>query len=250
MAPSPASPLGLLRIASPSDILRIGIVAAAGFRYSPVFDWERPYHTDFPQDTLLSYRQEFSSVIKSPEHIVLVATDKYDPNERQESTAIIPPDNGWNAPKAGDEVIVGVACWKLEPGSNRNGSFQNDDGPYPELPANPGRDMDKGHSDALGQRCGVAEVKYFKGLPTMEMVVVHPAYWKRGHGGRLTQWGIQLSKLDNVFQGVIAAKMGKTLYTSLGFENLEDLRIEGDDIVPQGVEVSVMQYRAKSGSAL
>jgi hypothetical protein len=27
-------------------------------------------------------------------------------------------------------VVVGVACWKLPPGSNRKGSFQNDDGVY------------------------------------------------------------------------------------------------------------------------
>ncbi|KAM5355125.1 hypothetical protein ACJ41O_001771 [Fusarium nematophilum] len=192
---APAPPLGPLRIASPGDILRLGIVAASGFRYSPVFDWERPYHAKFPQDTLLSYRHEFSSAIKHPECIVLVATDRFDPNEGEKSTAIIPPDNGWHAPKAGDEVVVGVACWRLEPGSSRNGSFQNDN-----------------------------------------------AYWKHEHGSGLAQWGIDLAKLDKVRQGLMAAKMDKPLYSSLGFENLEDLHIDGDDIMPQGVDVSVMRY--------
>ncbi|RMJ14070.1 hypothetical protein BHE90_009418 [Fusarium euwallaceae] len=250
MAPTPAPPFGLLRLASPADILRIGIVAAAGFRYSPVFDWERPKHAKFPQDTLLSYRHEFSSVIKSPEHIVLIATDKFDPNEGEKTSAIIPPDNGWVAPKPddGDEVIVGVACWKLQPGSEREGSFQNDDAPYPELPENPKRDMDKDHCDALDECCEAAEERHFQGLATMEMVVVHPAYWRRGHGGRLARWGIDLAKLDEVCQGVIAAKMGKSLYLSLGYENLEDLHLDGDEVVPQGVDVSVMQYHAKSDS--
>lgn len=124
----PFPSLNLLRLASPRDILRIGVVAASGFRYSPVFDWERPYHEKYPKDTLLSYRQEFASVIKSPEHIVLVALDKYDPEEGKKSKAVIPPDNGADIPAAGDEVVVGVACWKLEPGSKRIGQFQNEKG--------------------------------------------------------------------------------------------------------------------------
>lgn len=135
MAPSPGlccphPSFGRLRLASPADILRIGIVAASGFPYSSVFDWERPGHAEFPQDTLLSYRHEFSALVKSPEHIVLVATDKFDPNEGKKTKAIIPPNNGWPTPKPCDEVVVGVACWKLQPGSNRKGSFQNDDGMY------------------------------------------------------------------------------------------------------------------------
>ncbi|KAL6355717.1 hypothetical protein LRP88_11322 [Fusarium phalaenopsidis] len=155
--PPPPPPLGRLRLASPADIPRIGIVAASGFPYSPVFDWERPNHAEFPQDTLLSYRHEFSSVIKSPEHIVLVATDKFDPNEGKNTKAIIPPNSGWLTPKPHDEVVVGVACWKLQPGSDRKGSFQNDNAPYPELLGNPMRDMDKDHCDALDERCEAAE---------------------------------------------------------------------------------------------
>ncbi|RSL74282.1 hypothetical protein CEP53_000411 [Fusarium sp. AF-6] len=133
MAPAPdPPPFDLLRLASPADIHRIAIVATAGFRYSPVFDWERPKHAEFPQDTLLSYLHEFTSAIKSPEHVVLVATDKFDPNEGEKTSAIIPSNNGWCAPKPddGDEVIVGVACLKLQPGSDREGSFQKDNGMY------------------------------------------------------------------------------------------------------------------------
>lgn len=122
--------LGSLRLASPGDVLRIGIVAACGFRYSPVFDWERPYHAQFPHDTLLSYRQEFESVIRSPEHAVIVAIDHYKADEASKSKAVIPPDNGSVPPAEGDEVVVGVACWKMEPGSRRCGTFQNDSGKY------------------------------------------------------------------------------------------------------------------------
>jgi hypothetical protein len=128
---SPAAPaLGSLRIASPKNIMRIGIVAACGFRYSPVFQWERPYHERYPEDTLLSYRQEFSEVMKNPEFIVLVAVDKYDPEESKKSKAIIPPKNGAVVPSEGEEVVVGVGCWKLEKGSKRVGQFQNDTGDF------------------------------------------------------------------------------------------------------------------------
>jgi len=37
-------------------MIRIAIVATTGFKYSPLFKWERPHHEDFPDDTLLSYR--------------------------------------------------------------------------------------------------------------------------------------------------------------------------------------------------
>lgn len=125
---SAAPALGALRLTSPNDILRIGIVAACGFRYSPVFEWERPYHAAYPADTLLSYRQEFSDVIKNPEYIVLVAVDKYNSDEGKKSEAVIPPNNGVEMPAPGQEVIVGVGCWKLQPGSSRVGHFQNETG--------------------------------------------------------------------------------------------------------------------------
>lgn len=76
----------------------------------------------------------------------------------------------------------------------------------------------------------------------MEMLVVHPAYWKRGHGRSLTGWGMELAKIDGVQQGVIAAEMGKAVYGAMGFKNLEDLHWDGDDIVPQGLTVSAMLF--------
>jgi len=238
----PIPPLKPLRLASPRDILRIGVVAASGFRYSPVFDWERPYHEKYPEDTLLSYRQEFASVIKSPEHVVLVAVDKYQPDEAKKSKAHIPPETGVELPAEGDEVVVGVACWKLEPGSKRIGKFQNETGPYPELPPNLDRDKHLGHANLFSHSAEAAEKKYFHGYASMDMVVVHPAYWGHGHGGNLVKWGMNLARIDKVKYGVIAAKMGTDLYRELGWQHLTDVRLEGDEVTPQGVEVAVMEY--------
>jgi hypothetical protein len=76
----------------------------------------------------------------------------------------------------------------------------------------------------------------------MEMVVVHPAYWGRAHGGNLVKWGMELSRIDKVKQGVIAAKMGRDLYSKLGWKEKAEISLEGDEIVPQGVSVAVMEY--------
>jgi hypothetical protein len=123
-----ASPLGSLRIATPADVLRIGIVAAAGFRYSPVFRWERPHHEQHPGDTLLSYRTQFRDAIRSDEFVVLVQEDTYNPHKNEQTTAIIPRDNGWAPPEAGGKVVVGVVSLKLEPDSVCRGQLKNHQG--------------------------------------------------------------------------------------------------------------------------
>lgn len=120
-----APAFGPLRPASLIDVPRIAIVATRGFRYSPVFQWERPYHEQYPDDTLISYRAMFAQRIKDPEYIVVVAEDTYDPDEDQKSSASIPPDDGTFKPRKGESVIAGVASWKLEPESRRVGQFQN-----------------------------------------------------------------------------------------------------------------------------
>jgi len=237
----PAPTIAPLRLASPKDILRIGVVAASGFRYSPWFSWDRPYHEKYPEDTLLSYRKECSDALKSPEHIVLVALDKYDPNEGKKTDAIIPPSNGAETPSDGEEVIVGAGCWKLESGSHRKGSFQNDTGTYPDLPENKNRDQNVNHVNRFSNTLQAAEHKYFSGYATMEWVVVHPAYWNRGHGTTLVKWGMQLANTDQVKQGVIAAKTGTKLYRQLGYNHLSDLHLDGDDEVPDGVTATVME---------
>lgn len=131
----PAPELGKLRLASPNDILQIGLVATSGFRGEPMFQWQRPYHADYPADTLLSYRQSFSDFIKNLEYTVVVATDKYDPDEGKKSEAVIPPDDEAGTPAPGQDVVVGVICWKLQSGSSRVGQFQNETGENaPSLP--------------------------------------------------------------------------------------------------------------------
>lgn len=80
----------------------------------------------------------------------------------------------------------------------------------------------------------------------MENLVVHPAYWRRGHGTRLVRFGIDLAEKSKVNQGVVAARMGTRLYRKLGYQDIKTIHLEGDARVPDGVEVNVMMYKAKS----
>lgn len=76
----------------------------------------------------------------------------------------------------------------------------------------------------------------------MDMVVVHPAYWKHGHGTTLVRWGMRLADMDQVRQGVIAAEMGAKLYLGIGYTKLCDIQaIEAEDS-PEKITNIIARY--------
>ncbi|KAK3935949.1 GCN5-related N-acetyltransferase protein [Diplogelasinospora grovesii] len=238
--------LGGLRVAAPEDVLRIGIVATAGFRYSPLFRWERPYHEQHPADTLLSYRTQFQTAMESDNFIVLVQEDAYEPKEDDKTTAIIPPNNGWTPPEAGEKVVVGVLIVKLEPGSPRRGQLKDHKGSYPDLPNCPGRDLNRRHYDSWGSLVGSVRQEHCDGDSVVSMIVVHPAYWKRGYGTAMMKWARDLSEIDKVPQCVSAAPMSEGPFVSLGFQQICRITAEGDEDDPEGVSTALLEYRPKS----
>ena len=90
--------------------------------------------------------------------------------------------------------------------------------------------------------------RYFQEYMTMEMAVVHPAYWKRGHGLELVKCDMGLSRAGIATQGVMAVDQGTDLYRKLGYRHLDDVRIEGDAQVPAGVMIAIMEY-SRHGSS-
>ncbi|KAK5263874.1 hypothetical protein LTR99_010926 [Exophiala xenobiotica] len=135
----PPPPFDGLRLASPADILRLG-AAASGTRQSLT-------------------GSHFSEFIKRTDYIVLVVEDKFEPDKSKKSKAIIAQDDVAPRPEPGEEVIVGVACWQLWPGSHRRGQFQNNNGSYPDLPESKNRDKNLGHGQLLARTLGAAEHK-------------------------------------------------------------------------------------------
>lgn len=77
------------------------------------------------------------------------------------------------------------------------------------------------------------------------MVVVHPAYWRRGHGSRLVRWGMALADMDQVKQGVLAADMGAKLYLQFGFVKICEIHADGDKEDPDGISNFVARYTPK-----
>jgi hypothetical protein len=122
MCPEPPS-FGALRLASHRDVNRIGDVAAAGFHYSEVFKFERPRHDQYWKDAVLSYRHTFDGRIRSPEYIVVVAEDLKQLDQDTSSTEVLE-----HHASPGERIVVAVASWRLEPGSQRNGKFKAPDG--------------------------------------------------------------------------------------------------------------------------
>ncbi|KAK4170969.1 hypothetical protein QBC36DRAFT_340882 [Triangularia setosa] len=236
-------PLGTLRIASPDDAPRISIVATAAFRYSPLFDWERPDHAKYPKDTLESYRTQFLNAIQSDDHIVLVQEDAYLGNENNKTTAIIPDGTGWTAPKAGDEVIVAVISIKLDPNSPHKGKLKNNKGSLLTAHENPGRDLNRRHYDEWGTLSAAARKKNKAHKDSIiSMIVVHPAYWKRGHGTRLATWARDLAINDRVPQCVSAAPMSQCLFISLGYRRLDEIVARGDEDDPRGAKTLLLEF--------
>ena len=68
-------------------------------------------------------------------------------------------------------------------------------------------------------------------------MVVHPAYWHRGHASKLTKWCMTLAEVDHTGIGVSAAPTGRKLFQHMGFEEKEVVDIEGYKRHPEGISL-------------
>jgi hypothetical protein len=76
----------------------------------------------------------------------------------------------------------------------------------------------------------------------LDMVVVHPRYWNRGHGTTLVKWMNDLADIDQEGLAVAAAKMGVGLFQHLGYRLKEVVEIKGYDRHPESI-FSWLGYR-------
>ena len=80
----------------------------------------------------------------------------------------------------------------------------------------------------------------------MDMLVVHPAYWCRGHGTNLLEWGMKLANLDSVKQGVIATNMGEELCLSKGYKKLDDVVAVDENDCSKKIKLGVLELVPES----
>jgi predicted acetyltransferase len=75
----------------------------------------------------------------------------------------------------------------------------------------------------------------------LQILATHPRYQRLGAGTVLCNWGLKMSRLENVAVSVFASPMGRKLYRKLGFQKLSNVIIqaEGDDEV---ISLTAMLY--------
>lgn len=114
-----------VRLATGGDLSRIALVAAAAFHWSPVFQFQRPYFADFPDDTFASYFAQYKADIDDPATVVIVTEDAVNEREGEfvyEALRKAPLSGLKSDPNT--KVIVGVCSIDLKAGSARIGQFQ------------------------------------------------------------------------------------------------------------------------------
>ena len=97
-----------LREASQIDLEQLATVAAEGFPDSNVFQYQRPWSSDYPEDTLSSYRADYNDMLNDPCSLVFVV---------EVSETFKKP--GLSTEFSGQPCIVALASAKLHPSQRR-----------------------------------------------------------------------------------------------------------------------------------
>jgi GNAT superfamily N-acetyltransferase len=69
--------------------------------------------------------------------------------------------------------------------------------------------------------------KHLAGQFTVDMLAVHPAYWRRGHGTALLKEAAKLADIEQVPLGIAAVEMGVKNCERNGFKNCEVIKVDG-----------------------
>ncbi|KAF1944186.1 hypothetical protein EJ02DRAFT_398732 [Clathrospora elynae] len=214
-----------VRLATPEDLYRISIVAAAAFFWSPTFRFQRPHYKDFPSDTIASYFYDYEKAIKDPASVVFVAEDVVEENEADNVYEEL--RYAYTSQTPGIKGLVGVCSVLLKPGSCYIGCFQPGDGLVHS--AQHGiSDLKRDHStEALDIYTTIttpSKLKHLQGIMRLSTLAVAPAYWRRGHASKLVRFCSQLADMDSAVLGVSATPLGTTVVCKAGFQERAHIR--------------------------
>lgn len=62
----------------------------------------------------------------------------------------------------------------------------------------------------------------------LEMLVVHPAYWRRGHASNLLRRGNLLADMDRTSIGVVASSTAESTYRKIGFQKVDCIKVQNE----------------------
>lgn len=106
LPPFPAN----VRLATPEDLPRLGLVATAGYYYSPIFSYRRPHFSDYPGDCVANYSAGYRGEFFNAGSAVFVVEDDLKPNEQDrvcdELKALWPK---YERDDVGRKVIVAIS---------------------------------------------------------------------------------------------------------------------------------------------
>ncbi|RMZ74195.1 Acyl- N-acyltransferase [Pyrenophora seminiperda CCB06] len=206
-----------VRLATPDDLYRISIVAAAAFFSSPTFQFQRPFHQDFPADTIASYYVQYEAAIKDPLCAVLVTEDTLKVDEAKHVYEAL--RGAFSCQPSSQQGIVGICSFQLKPGSSYIDQLQPR--PIVASPAANRHDVHDLRRDQSAEAIAIynevthpVKLKYAgltrfsRGIMTVHLrhldgnmrlstLAVAPPYWRRGHARRLVSFCTRLADLDN-----------------------------------------------------
>lgn len=192
------APKDNLRLAKSADISRMGLVMSAGFGSTLEAAWLQPFLRTFPRDSLLACREYVDWCMSSEGFATVVIEDTYEPAEVQKMAHIVPDHEAGEHSMYGRKVVAGMATWKFMSEANRIGQFDDECHVSDLETLSPRRDEHRDHSHRFHSKNRELRKQYFHGSNWSELhtLVVHPVYWRRGHGRRLLEWGIRLACID------------------------------------------------------
>jgi GNAT superfamily N-acetyltransferase len=87
--------------------------------------------------------------------------------------------------------------------------------------------------------------RYCSGDAILNVLVVHPAYWSRGHASKLVRRATELAKVDGVNMCVSTNSKAQRVYGKAGFKEVAVIDVEGDresSGEAERLEVRLLEY--------
>lgn len=224
-APLEVSPLPTnTRLATPADLLRLGLIDYAANAASEVFEY--PASPESQAQQIHSLARTFAVAIRDEHALVLVVEADFDSHERDKDQVRLPQNHPAlkDSPPltSSNRGAVGFAIFII--GADR---LQGETWAF------------KGTETTIWPNLGeyAAPIEYIKdnlrafpGDLKLHRLMVHPAYQKQGHGKMFMKFGFELAYKYAVERiELYALRSAADFYRRLGFEEGEDFEMDENE---------------------
>jgi ribosomal protein S18 acetylase RimI-like enzyme len=213
-----------LRPATPDDLDGILDVIHGSMPYDPEWNYRYAHKEEFPDDHARCTRLIYEWYI-SPANDDRLVTVAVSPSGRIAATAVWDLSS-LNKTRKGPGYSPQVPLSRTLETSRRDLSPQR-------------RAAFRAAAEELTRRC-FNEV-YGDGQLQLQVLAVHPEFWRRNLGSELVRWGVKRAAEENVAVTLLAGQGGVKLYEKLGFRNVGHAfaQVPGED---EKVSVDAMVY--------